>query len=102
MDGVRRKGEDELDRKPRPGDRPSGRGANLWIDDYGLAADFEERELRRCGRKIVGPREQLDELTPADRAVMRIGGWLRQHRVQAIVETHRGIRFLQDRSIPIS
>jgi hypothetical protein len=31
---------------------------------------------------------------------MRIGGWLCQHRVQAIIETHRGIRFLQDRSIP--
>ena len=100
MDGIGRKGEDELDRKPGPGDGPRGRGANLRIDDDRLAADFEERELRRRGRKIVGPREQLDELAPADRAVMRIGGWLCQHRVQAIVETHRGIRFLQDRSIP--
>ena len=97
---VRREGEDKLDRKLRPGHRPGGCRANLRVDDDGLAADFEKGQLCRRRRKVICPGKQLDELTPADRAVVRIGCRLRQHRVQAIVETHRDIRFLQDRSFP--
>jgi hypothetical protein len=99
-DRVGSKCVDELDRKLRLGDRSGGRCPNLRIDDDGFAADFEKGQLGRGGREVIGPREQFDKLTPADRTVVRIGSRLRQHRVQAIVETHRGIRFLQDRSIP--
>jgi len=92
--------EDELDRKLRLGNRSRGGRPNLRIDDDGFASNFEKRQLGRSGRQVIGPREQLDELPPPDRAVVRIGGRLRQHCVQAIVEPHRRIRFLQDRSFP--
>jgi hypothetical protein len=99
-DDVCREGKDKLHRKPGPGNRSRRRGADLRIDDDSFAPDFEQGQLCRWRREVVGPCEQLDQLAPADSAVVRIAGWLRQHCVQAIVETHRGIRFLQDRSIP--
>ena len=99
-DRVRRKGEDKFDRKLRPRDGPGCGGADLRIDHNSLASDFKKRELSRRRREIVGSSEQFHQLAPADRPVVRVGCRLRQHRIQAIVETHRDIRFLQDRSIP--
>jgi hypothetical protein len=97
---VGRESEHELDRELGPGHGPGGSCSDLRIDHNRVAANLKQRKLGGWRGEIVGASEQFNELTPADGTVMRIGCRLRQHRVQAIVETHRGIRFLQDRSIP--
>ena len=97
---VRCEGEDELDRELGPRYCPGRSCADLGIDDNRIAPNLEQGELRGWRLQIVRAGKQLDELAPADRPVVRVGCRLRQHRVQAIVETHRGIRFLQDRSFP--
>jgi hypothetical protein len=84
----------------RPGHGACSGCPQLRIDRGSLGEDFFESSLRRGRGEIARSRKQLHQLAPANGAVVRIGGGLRQHSVQAIIEPHRlQIASLQDRSM---
>ena len=64
--------------------------SNLLVNAAGGVADFGECSLDKLWIGFDSrAADELNQLPPAHRSVMRIGGWLSQHRPQAIIEAHR-------------
>ena len=75
----------------RPG---RGRSKGL-VDQWQVGPDQVKRLLDQwIGGLRPGASDEVDQLPPPDRAVVRVGRWLVQHRHQAIVKAHRLVRIL--------
>ena len=88
-DGVAGEEDHERYRKLGTGDGPSGGCTKRLFDAWSVGEDDFQGTLGKRCRKVGCAREKLDQLAPADGAVVRIGSGLRQHRIQAIIEPHR-------------
>ncbi|QNP42646.1 hypothetical protein H9L15_10785 [Sphingomonas daechungensis] len=85
---VAREENDQCNGKLRPGYGTRGGGTERLLNARRIGQDDLKRPLGERGRKVGRARQKLDQLAPADGAVVRIGRGLRQHRIQAIIEPH--------------